>query len=133
MSLLIKAEQTLDAVYIQVKETIKAQKDCIAQDIERVKRDEEMDEGEKKWCHNVYLEDYKSLMKSIQEVTKSIKRGKGEIEQRDERRKEKETKEMCQAVIDKDVKRVKSFIKRGIANVDWQNQEIVRLCFYPFF
>ena len=39
---------------------------------------------------------------------------------------------MCQAVIDKDVKKVKSLIKRGIANVDWQNQEIVRLCFYPF-
>ena len=83
MSLLIKAEQTLDAVYIQVKETIKAQKDCIAQDIERVKRDEEMDEWEKKSYHDVYLEDYKSLMKSIQELTESIERGKGEIEQRE--------------------------------------------------
>ena len=65
----------MDAVFIQVKETIKAQKELIGKGIERVKRDEEMDEEEKNSLHNLYLEDYKYLMKSIQDLTQSIREG----------------------------------------------------------
>ena len=38
-----------------------------------------------------------------------------------EQRREKETKELWDAVNRNDVKKVKTLLKRGIANIDWKN------------
>ena len=125
LSLLDKAEQILDGVYIQAKEAIKAQKELISQDIERVKRDEEMDDEEKNSLHNLYLDDYKCLMKSIQVLTQSIKKGKREMEKRGSI--EKESKELWTAVYENNDKKIKSLLKRGIAYVDWKKTDYVRI------
>ena len=123
--MLDKADQTLDAVYIQAKETIKAQKELIGQDIERMKGDEEMNEKEKKSLHNLYLDDYKCLMKSIQDLTQSIEKGKGEMEKRGNI--EMESKDLWTAVDEDNLKKVKSLLKKGIADVDWKNPNAVMI------
>ena len=42
-----------------------------------------------------------------------------------EKRKEEESKELYDAVENGKVKKVKSLLKRGIADVDWRNEEEV--------
>ena len=132
MSFLDKAEQTLDAVYIQAKEIIKAQKEMITNSIERIKRDEEIDEEERKSCLDLYIEDCKWLMKSIQDITKSMERGKGEMEMREKEKLKKESKELYAVVSEINVRKVKFILKRGRANVDWQNEEVRMQTFVIF-
>ena len=91
-----------------------------------IKKDEEPDEEERKSCLDLYIEDCKLLMKSIQVITESIEMGKVEMGKGEQRR-EKETKELWDAVNRNDVKKVKTLLKRGIADIDWKNPRFVSI------
>ena len=67
------------------------------------------------------------MFNGIQILTQSIEKGKGDIEKRGSI--EKESKELWMAVEENYVKKVKSHLKRGIADVDWKNPDAVRIFF----
>ena len=109
----------LDAAYIKCKETIKAQKQLIALDIEMVKEDEEMYEEGKKMILNLYLKYYDYLMKGIQDITESMKKEKKLKKKRDSR--ERESKDLFEAgLLTNNIDKVKSILKRGIADIKIQ-------------
>ena len=79
----------------------------------------------KKSFLDFYIEDCKLLMKSIQVVAESMERRKVEMEKKEMRR--KESKELWEAVNRNEVKKVKTLLKRGIADIDWKNPRYVSI------
>ena len=90
---------------------------------------EDMDEEARKSCHDLYIHDYKCLLKSIQDITQLIKREKDAIERNI---KENESRELYEAAAINNANKVNSLLENGIADVDWQNPESVLFLICPY-
>ena len=123
LNLLLKEEAFFDNVHKDIKGLIKTRKDLLTQAIEK---ENEMDEEERLVYHELFVEESKSLIQSLQDVNALLKQQKEKLENFENERKEKESNELFYAVPNNNLVKAKVLLKKGNADVNWQNPQRVR-------
>ena len=123
LNLLLKEEAIFDNVHKDIKGLIKTRKDLLTQAIEK---ENEMDEEERLVYHELFVEESKSLIQSLQDVNALLKQQKEKLENFENERREKESNELYNVVFNNNLVKAKALLKKGNADVNWQNPQMVR-------
>ena len=123
LNLLLKEEAIFDNVHKDIKGLIKTRKDLLTQAIEK---ENEMDEEERLVYHELFVEESKSLIQSLQDVNALLKQQKEKLENFENERRKKESNELFNAVANNNLVKAKVLLKKGNADVNWQNPQMVR-------
>ena len=124
LNLLLKEETFFDNVHKDIKGLIKTRKDLLTQAIEK---ENEMDEEERLVYHELFVEESKSLIQSLQDVNALLKQQKEKLENFENERREKESNELYNAVHNNNLVKAKVLLlKRGNVDVNWQHPQRVR-------
>ena len=123
LNLLLKEEAFFDNVHKDIKGLIKTRKDLLTQAIEK---ENEMDEEERLVYHELFVEESKSLIQSLQDVNALLKQQKEKLENFENERREKESNELYKSVENNNLVKAKVLLKKGNADVNWQNPQWVR-------
>ena len=123
LNLLLKEETFFDNVHKNIKGLIKTRKDLLTQAIEK---ENEMDEEERLVYHELFVEESKSLIQSLQDVNALLKQQKEKLENFENERREKESNELFNAVDNNNLVKAKVLLKKGNVDVNWQNPRRVR-------
>ena len=123
LNLLLKVETFFDNVHKDIKGLIKTRKDLLTQAIEK---ENEMDEEERLVYHELFVEESKSLIQSLQDVNALLKQQKEKLENFENERREKESNELYYTVHNNNLVKAKVLLKKGNADVNWQDHQWVR-------
>ena len=85
-----------------------------------------MDEEERLVYHELFVKESKSLIQSLQDVNALLKQQKEKLENFENERREKESNELFNAVHNNNLVKAKVLLKKGNADVNWQNPQRVR-------